>query len=70
MTVQIKLYRFEHVNKKWWASVSPSYLRLAGPEWTYLCYDTQSFNSKKEALKEARAFAKWKKLKVKEIIEE
>jgi len=35
----------------------------------YFCYDTARFPTKEAALKEAKAFCRWKKLRIKEVCE-
>lgn len=66
-TVVVQLRRYYLVDKsRYWAYVRP----IAFKRDIWFQYDTPSFDTVKEALDEARAFCKWKGLKIRKIEKE
>lgn len=62
-----RVYIDRHTNG-YWASVRPYIYNDKLP--VFFCYDTDYFKEIQEAEWEARAFCRWKKLKIRKIIRE
>ena len=63
------LLRQDTVRREWFATVR-QFAAGVVVKGVWFCYDTAYFHSKSAALAEARAFCRWKKMKVAKIVTE